>query len=166
MTFEYKNLSDAKKALFKTKLYLCSTHFLHNIIKKAKRVTVEKNVKKAFIFSVSLIQNSTSISQIKNYLINIHYMFNSAIIDKKCLYAIKTVRDSIRQRGLSSLDVEAISSPQQTERDKFFQEFENLANIDLNPNFQQTIKNSSKFKTYFDNLIYQYNKIIEISFKL
>jgi len=143
--------------MFKTKLYLCSTHFLHNIIKKSKKIAAATNVRKAFIFSVSLIQNSTSVEQLQNYLINIYCMFNSTIIDNKCIHAIKAVRDSIKSRGLYSLDTEAISSPQETERNRFFEEFKNLANLDLRSHYEETIKKSSKFKTFFDNLINEYS---------
>ncbi|CAF0972658.1 unnamed protein product [Brachionus calyciflorus] len=60
--------------------YLCSTHFIKNISKKAKKVKIDMQTRTAFIFSFTLIQNSTSIEEKENYLLIIYNMFNRLII--------------------------------------------------------------------------------------
>jgi len=54
----------------KTKLYLCSTHFLKNLIIHAKKASWSDKVRRAFIFSFSLLQNASSMNEFETYLIN------------------------------------------------------------------------------------------------
>ena len=59
-------------------LYLCSTHYLKNMIQKTKKITnIPNNVKKSFIFMFALIQNAIEIGQINLYLMNIHTIFSN-----------------------------------------------------------------------------------------
>ena len=41
--------------LIKTKMYLCSTHYLHNLIKKVKKIQTSEKSRKFFIFMFTLI---------------------------------------------------------------------------------------------------------------
>ena len=64
-------------------LYLCSTHFLKNVIKKSKQIDVGKNICKAFNFMFALVQNSVNIEQINLYLKHIYTILNSERLDGK-----------------------------------------------------------------------------------
>lgn len=70
---------------YKIILYLCSTHFLKNMIKKAKQVTIANHVRRAFLFMFALLQNSITIEQINLYLKKIHAILYTEILNGKNL---------------------------------------------------------------------------------
>ena len=72
--------SDSPKVI----LYLCSTHFLKNMIKKSNQAVGKKNGK-AFIFMFVLIQNSIKIEQIDVYLKHIHTILHHERINCKLI---------------------------------------------------------------------------------
>ena len=85
-----------------TKIYLCSTHFLKNFIKKAKRnKTVHSHIIKTLIYSFTLLQNSSSLEQIENYLINIYYIFNNPHFDSTVKYSLEALRTECINRNLN-----------------------------------------------------------------
>ena len=71
--------------LMKTKLFLCSTHILKNIIKDYAKIekkfkyskTKKYNIKITFIQAFTLLQNSLSLNQFVKNLREIYFIFNS-----------------------------------------------------------------------------------------
>lgn len=144
------NKKDAFIKLIKTRMYLCSTHFLKNIIKKVKKVYANKIVKRNFIFMFTLIQNSTTVTQIENYLRNIYNIFNNPFFDETVCYSLEVIAEEIKKRKLSSIDPDQTRSFEQSKRDSFFDEFQKESQFYINQDFKNQIKTLSPFKTYFD----------------
>lgn len=73
----------------KTRLVICSTHYLKNLIKETKNIKTESGNKKTFIFCFTLLQDSTTIEQMKLYLKRIFLVFNSRFFTKSVDNSIK-----------------------------------------------------------------------------
>lgn len=148
--------------VMKIKSYLCSTHFLKNIVKKVKSVTVFSNhVRKTFIFMFTLIQNSINIKQIDNYLKHIHNVFTNPYLDSSVYESLQFLAQEIKIRHLSTLNIDELPSPQQRERDESFEKLVQQTNIYLSVDYEENIKKNSPFKHYYDNLIYKFNDQIK-----
>jgi len=70
--------------IMNTRVNLCATHFLKNIIDKAKFIKDNKIniVYKTFIYSFTLLQNSTSLNEFENFLFHIYKKSMINKIDK------------------------------------------------------------------------------------
>ena len=101
-TFEFLLKNEITESVPKTKLYLCSTHFLKNILKKTKRIVKDSNYqfKNDFIFMFSLLQNSLSIKEFNAYLLNIYNVFKNKIYDDSVRYSLEILRSHIKDRDL------------------------------------------------------------------
>jgi len=142
----------------KIKSYLCSTHFLKNIIKKAKSVTVFSNhITSTFIFMFTLVQNSISVKQIEIYLKHIHNIFNNPYLDWTVYESLNFMSKEIRHRKLSFLNSEMETSPQQKERDEHFEYFLKQSNMYNNVDHDDNIKINSPFTMHYDLLMTQLN---------
>lgn len=53
----FDNVEKKWENVMKIRLFLCSPHFLKNIIKRSKKVDSESSIRKSFIFMFTLIQN-------------------------------------------------------------------------------------------------------------
>lgn len=110
--------------LMSIRLYLCSTHFLKNFIKKTKIIACKSYVKKTFIFMVTLIQNAATVKQIENYMINIHNVFNNKYLDPTVIYSLNLLSTEIKNMKLGHIDTEYDSFlTDQKERDRLFDIF-------------------------------------------
>lgn len=76
----------------KTISYICSTHFLKIIINKTKKINTSTKVKKMLIFCFSLLQNSTTIEQFDNYLVNIFNIFNRKFVSRPLNYSLEILK--------------------------------------------------------------------------
>ena len=153
------------KNSIKIKSYLCSTHFLKNIIKKSKTVKVPfKHVTSTFIFMFTLVQNSVSIEQIDKYTKHIHNIFNNPYLDWTVYQSLHIMANAIRNRKLSFLNSDMERTPQQQDRDKYFDRFLIDSNVYISVDYEENIKQNSPFKIYYDNLINKLN--IELSEKI
>ena len=63
------------KNSLKCVVYLCSTHYLKNIIKEVE-LGVRDKVRRVFIFCFTLLQNSVSIEEFLDHLDKVYYLFN------------------------------------------------------------------------------------------
>ncbi|CAF1144677.1 unnamed protein product, partial [Brachionus calyciflorus] len=146
--------------VIKVKVYLCSTHFLNSVIKKAKKIKVKNNVRNAFIFSFTLVQNSKTIQELENYLINIFNIFNNQYFDRSVVYSLNTLKIKIRERNLSNLDISGERNPEKLSRDIDFKKFLKGTNENIGEK-EEIIFRNSPFKTYFDELISKYKVRIQ-----
>ena len=147
--------------VMKIKSYLCSTHLLKNVAKKAKSIQVFSNhVRKTFIFMFTLIQNSVSIDQIDIYLKHIHNIFNNEFLDVSVYESLHFMAQEIRKRHLSSLNIDDTASPQQKERDKYFEDLLKESNIYISVDFEENVKQNSPFSNYYNLMIQKLNKTI------
>lgn len=150
-----KNTNEKKILdLMEIRVYNCSTHFLKNIIRKSKNVSIYKHVRKSFIFMFTLIQNSVTIKQVENYLVCIYCVLNKRFLDAQVLYSLHFLATEIRKRNCSSIDIDDQSYlPEQKERDKLFDLFLKESNIFISNDYNYNIKASSPFTKYFDDKV-------------
>ncbi len=153
----------------KVKIYLCSTHFLHSLIKNAKQIKkngfgmdISKEFLQAFVFFFTLIQNSTNLVQIENYLINIHNVFNNIFNDESVTYSLNVLVQEIKNRDLSKIDIDnGRNSPEEIERDKMFQQFVKDSNIYFVNDYEKNIKKESPFNDHFNQKLLYYDEIVQ-----
>lgn len=105
-----------------TYLYLCSTHFLKSMIKKSKYYErkIEKTVINTFIFAFSLIQNSITVDQIENYMINVYNIFQNKYLDKTVTYSLEVLKTELINRDLNKINVHLIENEDKVKRDTFW----------------------------------------------
>ena len=106
----------------KVRLILCSTHVLKNVIIDSKQIDCLPHVRKTFIYTFSLIQNSIDLLQLENYLLCIYCLFNSKKLNKQVIYSLKTLWEELKKRNISSTDInlDLTRSKNQRERDTLF----------------------------------------------
>jgi hypothetical protein len=160
--------------------YTCSTHFIKNIIKKAKgilnfsnliflnlniliysflAVTVVNKVKRAFVFAFALIQNSTAIDEIDLYLHHIYIMFNSFKLTGRCMQSIFIIGNAIRGTELSNTKILEKSTPDERRRDEYFDKFLEISNSKTNDN--KPMKVGSPFHEYYEKKIQNFKDSYE-----
>ena len=167
LTWSYLILVDKRNDLelrskMKVLIYLCSTHFLKCIIKNSKLIKVEKEIRRAFIYFFTLVQNSISVSQIEIYLINIHNIFMSMHFDMSVQYSLQTLATELKNRKLNNIDIDNEKSlPNERERDKHFTSFVEASNIYFVVNFDEKLKENSPWETLFINLNAEWDRLLE-----
>lgn len=86
----------------KTRVVLCSTHFLKSIITKSKTIKVkDKKVKYCFIFCFSLLQNANSIEKFIDFFINIYNIFHQKYLSENCVQSLAKIKREILARNLA-----------------------------------------------------------------
>lgn len=76
----------------KTRSILCASHFLKNLIIKAKKITDSKKVRKCFVFMFTLIQNSRTIEELSQNLEHVFIIFNKKTFDEKVRVSLQKMR--------------------------------------------------------------------------
>ena len=147
----FENQKETKNVLIhiNTRVYLCSTHFLKTIVKKVKKMNLEINVKNLFIFCFSMLQNSITIKQFNNYLLNIFNIFNNPKNDETLLYSLETMRREIKNRNLDTLDFSNFTDDMKTEKNN------NNSDNDYDVIYSETaesLKKISPFTAYFEKM--------------
>lgn len=72
------------------------------------------------LFMFTLVQNSDSLDQIIEYILLVHTVFNSKLLDYETVYAIQTLMSELRRRNLSKYDIYLERTPEQKQRDVEF----------------------------------------------
>ena len=156
--FDMLNLKNkSNKNTNYTLFYFCSTHFLKNIIKKTKSIKKSKNVKTAFIFMFTLIQNAITLEQIENYLINILNIFNSEYMDESVFNSLFFMTRSLKDRNLNCIDIELERTPEEQDRDQHFEQFLNESHSEQNEKEEKC----SNFDKYFSDKLKPHYEFIE-----
>jgi hypothetical protein len=138
--------------MYPTFVYLCSTHFLKNIIKKTKpfKSSVNQDVINQLIFGFTLIQNSITQQEIENNMINIYNIFNNKYLDQTVVYSLKALRTELINRDLHRVNIQNISSPTLTKRNAQFAKNLDLSDDQSFLESNKTIITNSPFNRYFD----------------
>lgn len=131
------------------RIYLCCAHYLHNIVYRVKKFNCDNTVKKFFIFCFTILQNSITIDEIENYLINIYNIFNNEFLDGTVEKSKAIIDQTISQRNLDAELSFLIRDVEQANKQSDVEDFTDLTN------------NSSPFKSYFDKKILDYQNIIK-----
>lgn len=61
------------KNIFKTRIQLCATHFLKNIIDDVKALKLDNEQRSAYIFAFTLLQNAKTFERFYEILTNIYF---------------------------------------------------------------------------------------------
>lgn len=147
---------------YRTHIYICSTHFLKIIIKDIKKLKIklDNRVKKTFIFSFTLLQNTTSLEEFESHLINIFNIFCQKKTSDCVLISLKKLRESIIRRKLNCIE-NLLSIDDENKRVNDI--FKNKLQFDetfLSKTERNKIKTASPFGWYFENLISKYTFIL------
>jgi hypothetical protein len=138
---------DKRAAIFSVlnvRLYLCCAHFLKLVIKRCKKIKVEKSVKTFFIYCFTLLQNSVNIDIFKQNLSNIAILFNSVNETKRVSNALEALEKEIRRRELY------------TELSDYYPLVEDNTKkllLTTDPKMEDNLKENSPFKAYFDSFV-------------
>ena len=131
--------------------YICSTHFLKIFLKNSKKIKIDDEVKKMFIFMFTLILNSLTIEQIENYLMNIYNIFKSYYWDETVAYSIKILSKEIKERNIETIEQR---TPDERNRDNEFDYF--LDNTDGN---DESLNETNHFLNYFNAMLKKFEEI-------
>ena len=130
-----------------TKIYICSTHFLKTVIKDVKSTNATEKQKKAFIFSFSLLQNSTSLKDFDETLKNILNVFFRDYIDQFFLNSLEAIRSGCLNRNIVKIDNDEEPKSQRNA----YKDAENFI-FEAGEIFG-SLKKNSPFRDYFDRVI-------------
>lgn len=128
-----------------SKIYLCSFHMIKKIYNKIKTIEASEEIKKDFLFAFSLLQNSASMKEFNNTLIDTFFIFNSKKNDSKVELALKQLKNNISLRHLDTIDCgnAAAFQKKSKELDVLYESSCNNANL----------KEESPFTKYFNSLL-------------
>lgn len=94
------------RSVMKTRLILCSTHFLKSFIKKIKQIEKNKSkVSNTFILCFSLLQNSLTIEEFNERLLSIHEMFNVKYKDIYFFNCFATMETLLSEREINKTEI-------------------------------------------------------------
>jgi hypothetical protein len=137
--------------IIKTKLQLCSTHFIHNIAKNSKKINCMPVVRQTFMYFTAMLQNSTTVEEIENYLAHIYNVFNNKFANGDMLFSLNYLSNISKTQDYGYLANR--TNQNEKERDRLFEEFLNESNIYVEDDVEQTIRNSSPFKTRYEEIL-------------
>lgn len=146
--------------LMNVKIYLCATHLLKNMIRKIKNLkNVSEDIRKTAIFSFTLIQNSTSLEQINNFLLHTHNLFKNPYADSSFTQSFNYIKQAVRERRLSNLEINDDNLEERI-RNENFQYFIKESEIFFDFGAKENLINSSPFAIYFKSKIRQMSLIL------
>ncbi|CAF0937448.1 unnamed protein product [Brachionus calyciflorus] len=154
----YNEINDVKEP--ECVIYLCSTHFIKNIIKQANKTIANEKAKRAIIFCFTLLQNSSSLQQIEDYLVNIYNIFNSRYLDRVTTFSIGIIKDEVLFRRLEHTNINEIPDK------KKYTEIFTLKNENSDTNTDETentLIKMSPFSIHFESFFTKIKLSFEIS---
>ncbi|CAF0900466.1 unnamed protein product [Brachionus calyciflorus] len=106
MSFEKAiKFNNSYDKILKTKIYLCSTHFLKNVIDdfdtRTKRMKISKKVRHCFIICFTLLQNSKTINEFNDNLWHFYTIFSEKYLSDKCMVSLLKMEININIRNVS-----------------------------------------------------------------
>ncbi len=143
----YRKLFENEQSDLNILYYTCSTHFLKNIIRKTKKVTNATKVRRAFIFMLALIQNSTKIEEIDTYLFHIYRILKSKQLDGNVMKSLHIISTKLKGDDLDCCNFFERRSVEQRERDSLFKEFRATSEI---TNDEKSLRKQSPFQLYYE----------------
>jgi hypothetical protein len=153
-------------SFFRVKIYLCSTHFLKSIIKKAKAVKINKNplisqrVLKAFIYSFSLLQNCMTLDEFETILFNFYILFNFQRKSIAFFNSFNSLKKFVILRNLTT------QTHHEADRYACNQKEDDINKINANNGFISEdeidgIKKNSPFNIHFSLILAKYDNTIQ-----
>ena len=126
-------------------------------IKTSKHVP--EDVKKTSIFSFTLIQNSTSLEQIQNYLLHTHNLFTNPYADTSFAQSFNYIKQAVKERRLSNLEI-SDDTLEEKQRNENFQYFIKESEIFFDIGTKENLIYSSPFAIYFKSKIKEMSLIL------
>lgn len=117
-------------------------------------VNAANKTKRAFVFAFAFLLNSTTISQIDEYLYHIYVVFNSQRLDGVCLDSIVSLGSAIQGSTLDLKYILQVPSPEEKMRNDLFNELTKNSKI----NSDQALKKRSPFYIYYEARISEIQK--------
>lgn len=147
-------LDDSYDKVLKTKIYLCSTHFLKNVIddmgdKKNSRKKLGAKVKTCFIFCFTLLQNSSTIAQFNDILTHFNNIFTQPKVNDSLIKSLIKIQFEIKTRNVNWLK----SAYQYKERLYLNKGKDLRKEIIFENDFSENYKKDSPFTKYFEDLL-------------
>jgi hypothetical protein len=136
------------------------------IIRKVKKINANENVKQAFIFAFTLLQNAATLSEFEQVLENMFILFNSKFENNQVRCALLQINSKIRDRKKK---LEALYLNPENENIEFNMDDERELNPDENEcDTISSIVKKSPFTSYFAKKHSEFSKILKKpdSFKL
>ena len=93
---------------------------------------------------------------------NIYNILNNQYLDSTVLFSINLMRNEVKDRKLSKLDISCERTVDEVTRDTIFDYFLTESNVFIDPDFKQQIKKSSPFEDYFSKKIKLYQDQLKI----
>jgi len=91
--------------IMKTKIYICSVHFLKSLAIKVKKLEKTETVAKSFIFAFSLLQNSVTVNQFNLNLRHIFNVFCHSFLNESVCMSMNYLKAETSYRKLSHLNI-------------------------------------------------------------
>ena len=100
-------------------LYLCSTHFLKSFINKVKPFKLNRHQRRTIVYSFSLLQNCTTLSEFDYIFINVFNIYNNEFLNEKCRDSLTSVKKECFQREIyKTQNIDGIDDPDSIEAAK------------------------------------------------
>ena len=140
--FDEENKAIVSRSIH-TRIYICSTHFFKIIIKRTKRIECNEDLKTFFVLCFTLLQNSITVKEFKEFLMHIFIVFNAKLNTNLVKESYDFLKMAIACReSLSDIDDEALI-------DKDFDgEKANLFSNQKHDNLEETSPFTNYFKTF------------------
>lgn len=148
--------------IFKTKIFLCSTHFLKNVIDdfdtRTKRMKISKKVRYCFIICFTLLQNSKTINEFNDNLLHFYTIFSEKYLSDKCMVSLLKMEINIKIRNVSWIK----DLFQDNESNVLFKNEDLRKEIIFQNDFSNNYMRDSPFTKYFGELIDGFQEINKI----
>jgi hypothetical protein len=152
-----KAINSNEKFQINTRLYLCSFHFLKNMLKNAKKKCKDKYILKSFAFTVTLLQNSTDLEQFVESLRCIFFFFNSQYHSRSYLKSLCQIRLDLLNRAVNAKKIE-LSDPILDQEDENYNYFCDQAKC---KNEAKSIYEMSPYQQFFKAELHKLKHIIK-----
>jgi hypothetical protein len=133
---------------FAVKSFLCSTHFIHMISKKTKKITEnQKELSQIFNHLFSILQNSTSLSEFTAWLKDIIHLTGSEFKTKQYSIAYQSINHYATE---CNKKLQEIVPENSTDNDNVLNDSENKEG---DSSIDDTIRSRSKFTPLFGRIV-------------
>ena len=103
--FKYREEKTLRRVM-KTRLILCSTHFLKSLIKKVKNIEKKNSsIARTFILCFSLLQNSVTAKEFNENLMYIHDIFNEKSQTYRFADSYDKLKNLLKQREINRTEI-------------------------------------------------------------
>ena len=138
-----------------TRIILCQTHFFKNIAMKAKEIVKDdKKVYQFFLYTFTVLQNSTSICEFEENLKYLYDIFCRRLLNQQTSVSISRINVIVAERNLDIFRLHESKELNQFDTNQF----NDKRHIFWKSNDSESI-NQSDFSNHFDSLVKTFDRI-------